>query len=334
MSRVEVFLDDTPGEARGVIRRDGRYTDLLIERDDDEPRHRLGARLVGRVAEAAPGLKGVFVDLGTDRTGFLPLKGGNRVDVGRKVEVEVVAEPREAKGPTLRRLGDGEAEVRLLAPAPGVAETLAALAPGIAPVTGANAIRAGEEAADDAISRGAVFPDTGLDLSVERTRALIAVDLDLASAGAGSGKGRDRANRQGLIEAARLIRLKAWGGLVAVDLVGVGHDGAAVAGWAKAAFGADPAVVIGPVNRFGVLQLSLPWGRTPLDERLGGRPELALVRAMRRALLEDTAAPRLTVRCAPAVAAAAAPFMARLGPRAGLCADAAVAPGAEVWEQG
>ena len=45
---LEVFLDDTPGETRGVIARGGRYTHFLIHRDEDPPQHRLGARSVGR----------------------------------------------------------------------------------------------------------------------------------------------------------------------------------------------------------------------------------------------------------------------------------------------
>ena len=31
---VEVFLDDTPGEVRGMVSRDGRFHHLLLQRDD------------------------------------------------------------------------------------------------------------------------------------------------------------------------------------------------------------------------------------------------------------------------------------------------------------
>src|SRR5690606_28849987 len=130
--------------------------------------------------------------------------------------------------------------------------------------------------------------------------------------------------REGLDQAARLIRLKGWGGLVAVDLVGVGHDGAAILAAARSAFGGDPEIAFGPVNRFGVLMLSLPWRTTPVEARLlgpDGRPTLETraieaVRRLRLALAEDTASPYLTLRCPPAVAAAAEALAARLGPRA------------------
>ncbi|MBU3972041.1 MAG: RNA-binding protein [Alphaproteobacteria bacterium] len=344
MSGLEVFLDETPGEVRGVIARDGRFEHLLIQRHDDVLEHRLGARSVGRVAEVHPGLKGAFVDLGTVAAGFLPFRGQDRLAGGQKVEVEVTAEPREGKGPTLRLIGAGEGAPRLLSPGPTVAETLARLAPGVAPVAGLAAIRAGREAEEEAARPGERFPDTGLDLRVERTRALIAVDLDLAP-GPGVSFGaqaRTRANRQGLYEAARLIRLKRWGGLTAIDLIGTGQDGEVVMAAARQAFGGDPEVVFGPVNRFGVLQLALPWRRTPLEEVLNGpdgrrRPEQRaqdIVRSLRAGLLSNTGAPRISLRCAPGDAAHAAPWVAELGPRAHLIADPAIAPGAFTCEEG
>jgi Ribonuclease G/E len=344
VSGLEVFLDDTPGEVRGMVARNGRFEHLLIQRDDDVPQHRLGARCVGRVVDVQPGLKGGFVDLGAaPPLGFLPFRGQDRLTVGQKVEVEVTAEPREGKGPTLRLLGPGEGAARLTAPGPTVAETLARLAPGVEPVTGLAAIQAGRDAEEEAGWHGEVFPDTGLDMMVQRTRAMIAVDLDLSTApGVSFGApARTRANRQGLHAAARMIRLKRWGGLAAIDLIGTGQDGDVVTAAAKQAFGGDPDVVFGPVNRFGVLQLSLPWRLTPLEEVLNGpdarrRPEQRaqdIVRGLRFTLLSDTTTPRVTVRAASADAALAAPLVARLGPRAHLESDPALAPGAFLLEE-
>lgn len=344
MSDVEVFLDETPGEIRGVVARDGRFEHLLIEREDDLAAHRLGARVAGRVVEVPDGLKGAFVDLGAAAHGFLPFRGGARAGEGARVEVEVVAEPRETKGPMLRLVGPAEGPPRLLRPAPGVRETLAALAPGVEPATGPAAIRAGSEAEEEAASPGALFPDTGLDLMIERTRALVAVDFDLAPGRglATGGKARERANRQGLAQTARLLRLKRWAGLVVIDLIGTGHDGPAIQAAARRAFGDDPAIGYGPVSRFGLLQVSLPWGRTPLEEIFNGpdgRRKVEhraqdVVRALRLALLSETGSPRVRARCAPEEAAIAAPLAARLGPRAELRADAAIAPAAFLIEEG
>lgn len=343
MSEVEAFLDETPGEVRGVIARDGRFEHLLIQRDDDVAEHRLGARCVGRIVEIHPGLKGAFVDLGASAQGFLPFRGQDRLAGGQKVEVEVTAEPREGKGATLRLIGAGEGAPRLLSPGPTVAETLARLAPGVTPIIGPAAIRAGQEAEQEAAAPGDRFPDTGLDLMVQRTRALIAVDLDLAPAPgiAFGAPARTRANRQGLHAAARMIRLRRWGGLVAIDLIGTGQDGEAVMAAAKQAF-CEPEVVFGPVNRFGVLQLALPWRRTPLDEVLNGpdgrrRPAQRaqdIVRSLRLALLSDTTSARITARAAPEDAAIAGPRVAKLGPRAHILADPARVPGAFILEEG
>lgn len=341
---LEVFLDDTPGEVRGMVARDGRFEHLLIQREDDVAEYRLGARCVGRIVEVHPGLKGAFVDLGPVVHGFLPFRGEDRLTVGQKVEVEVSAEPREGKGPTLRLVGAGEGAPGLLAPGPTVAETLARLAPGVEATTGVAAIQASWDAEEDALSCGDLFHDTGLDLAVQRTRAMIAVDLDLSPApGVAFGAAaRTRANRQGVQAAARMIRLKRWGGLAAIDLIGTGQDGDAVMAAAKQAFAGEPDVVFGPVSRFGVLQLALPWRLTPLEEILNGpdrrrRPEHRaqdVLRSLRHSLLSDTTIPRITLRCAPDEAALAGPLVARLGPRAHLIGDPAIAPGAFTWEEG
>ena len=343
MSEVEVFLDDTPGEVRGVVARDGRFERLIIQREDDPPQHRLGARSVGRVVEADGAFRAAFIDLGCDGpVGFLPLGKGESLRAGEIVEVEVTAERREAKGPALKRLGAGEGKPQLIAPGPDVIERLRHFAPGVEPIRGVAAIQASRDAEEEALGSGDVFAEWALDLAVQRTRALIAVDIDYAHLpGRDARKGRAQANRQGLIQAARLIRLSGWGGLVAVDLVGTTLDPAQVAEMAKAAFAGDDAT-LGPLSRFGLLQLALPWRTRPIEEILnapGGRRSPApraidIARSLRHAMVSDTTAPRFTARCAPDEAAAAAALVARLGPRANLKAEPAVSPGRFVIEEG
>jgi len=334
MANIEVFLDETPGETRGVIARDGLYTHLILQRDSDRPSHRLGARCVGRIARVDPGLRGAFVDLGAGEPfGFLPLGQNDKPGEGAKIEVEVVAEPRERKGPVLRRLGEAAGEPRLLAPGPDVPAILAGLAPGVAPQTGAAAIRASLEAEEDVLSASVVDPSCGLDLMIQRTRALIAVDIDHAPVpGRNSRKSREAANREGLVHTARLLTLKGWGGLVVIDLIGAGLHGDIMMKGVRAAFSGEPQAVFGPLSRFGLMQLSLPWRRTPLDERLldaGGRPTaearaIAVVRQLRLAMLSDPAAPRFIARCGPEEAALAERLVQALGPRGGLLADPAM----------
>lgn len=344
MSRnIELFYDDTPGERHGVVARDGRFEQILIQRDGDPEATRLGARSVGRVVAVEPGLSGGFVDLGGGLAhAFLPFERNHTLTVGQAIEVVVTAEPREAKGAVVRRLGPAEGPPRLLKAAPELLDELAAQAPGVDIQTGAAAIEAIWEAEEEALGSGGVFPASGLDLAVQRTRALIAVDIDFApQPGRDGRKGRAAANREGLGQAARLIRLRRWGGLVAIDLVGAVHEGDGLATHARDVFDWAPEAVWGPVSRLGLMQLSLPWRRTPIEEALG-RPgseralqteAIALTRRLRHAILADTASPRLTARCRPALAERAAPLIAQLGPRAALRRDEAVRAGDERIEE-
>ena len=338
MTGLKAFLDDSPGEIRGIVARDGRFEHLLIQREDDPPQTRLGARSVGRVMEVAPGLNAAFVDLGMPGpAAFLPIGQGGRVLQGEILQVQTTAEPRETKGPTVRRIGPAEGSPRLIAPGPDVRAELARLAPDVPIQTGVAAIQAGCDAEEEALAATALLPAQGLDIAVERTRALIAVDLDhVPVPGRDAKKGRHRANLEGLRQAARLIRLKSWGGLVAIDLVGSRLDAESLGRAARAAFADDPEAVFGPLNRFGVLQMSLPWRRTPIEERLADRQAtpIATVRRLRLQVLQDTATPRFTARCAPDEAVFAGPLVARLGPRAAIVADPAVRPGRAVIQEG
>jgi Ribonuclease G/E len=170
-----------------------------------------------------------------------------------------------------------------------------------------------DEAEDEALGVEHPLPGGG-SLAIEITRALTAVDVDL---GAGGGQDAKRAARQANMNAiailARLLRLKALGGLVVIDLVGRGHDGPALARAAQTAFGPDqPGVIIGPITKFGTLELALPRRYQPVRDALCGSDgrlsaaSLAL-RAMRSAETQAKADPggRLTLRCAPEVAESA-----------------------------
>jgi len=340
---VEVFLDETPGETRGAIMRDGRYTHLLVHRQDEALQTRLGARSVGRVIEVNPGLRGAFVDIAAPTAAFLPFPRSDRITQGQRLEVVVTAEPRAGKGAAVRYLGPGEGTPRLIQPAPSIAEQLRDLAPGEESITGIAAIDAVVEAEEEALAQSIGFASHGIDLAVERTRALVAVDIDFTSTpGRDPKQTRAAANREGLKQAARLIGLRNWGGLVVIDLVGDGQDAEAQSKVARAAFSHEHQAVFGPVSRFGLLQMSLPWRRTPIEDILldaGGRPTvqtraISVVRALRRQLLADTLSPRIVARCAPDEAVIAHPLASYLGPRAVIQADAAIPPGRGRIEEG
>jgi hypothetical protein len=296
--------------------------------------------VVGRVLEPEGAFKAAFVDIGGDQAGFLPLGKGETIRTGDIIEAEVTAEPRETKGPVLKKIGAGEGKPRLIAAGPDVAERLRILTPDVTPMTGVEAIQASWGAEEEALAASDFFAEWALDVAVQRTRALIAVDIDYVHLpGRDPRKGRARANQQGLKQAARLIRLSGWGGLVAVDLVGTALDPAQIIAMAKDAFAGDDAS-FGPVSRFGLLQLALPWRTRPVEETLqaAGRRSsttraIDVARHLRHAMLSDTTVARFVARCAPDEAEGAAPLIARLGPRANLLADPSVQPGRFIIEE-
>jgi hypothetical protein len=338
VSDLETYLDDGPGETWGVACRDGEPLQIFYAREGDAPANRLGAESVGRVTALLPGGGGAFVDLGAGEPfGFLA-KGS--VAVGQAVRVTVSAEPRGGKGPALTLSGAGEGAPRLLKPGPAVAEWLARAAPGVDPETGAAAIEAVREAREAALAT--VVTAGGLNVAIERTRALVAVDLDFAGvAGRDGGKAREAANRRGLALAARRIALKRWAGLVVIDLIGTSQAPERVLSAAKTAF-ADTGVTFGPLSRFGLLQLSLPWRQTPIEEALFGvkgehgrrTRQIDAIRDLRHALETHRSAPWISLIVPDVEVGEMAGLVAGLGPRARLVGEAARRPGTYETREG
>lgn len=325
MSQRRIYLDRGVGEQRAVITLDGRPERLIIRRDGDDPRLRLGAHLVARVANVEPALATAFLDLGGGLEAILPFKSDAKPVRGQAVEVEIRSEPRRGKLAIARLIGEGQGAPRRLDEGVDLAGELSGLIREASFVEGRAAREMADEAEAEALEILHPIPGGGV-LAVEPTRALTAIDVDL-----GERKGADakritrQANLAAIGLAARLLRLKGLGGIVVLDLVGRGHDGNALMSAARAAFGPDnPGVAIGPVGRFGTMELSLPRRVTPLAEILcredGQLSDRTLAqRLVRRLEAEGEADPgaRLTASCAPAIAKTAAPLVASLSARLG-----------------
>lgn len=315
-----LYLDACPGEARGVVTLDGRPERLLLEREgDDSPR--IGARYLGRVAAVAPRFGLVKIEIAADSFASLRFGGEAPPPEGAWIDVEVTAEAQGGKPPLVRRLGPADAgRAAMIAPPPSIRERLAAFAPEAKIVEGPDARDVADEAEDAALACEHAL-DPGVVLTVETTRALVAVDVDVVqAAGAGSPS---RTNLFAVAETARLLRLKALGGLIVIDLAGFPKDRARLLAAAADAFAADgPQVVIGAISRFGALELSKPRREQPIAERLttpDGRPTVRtlaqrLVRRLERDGRADPGA-RLLAVASPEVASELTPLLPRLGPR-------------------
>jgi hypothetical protein len=312
MADRRIYIDKAPGETRGVVTLDGRPQRLLIERDG-ETWPRLGLRRRARVALVDRALGLAVLDLGEGQEASLRLKADRAPPVqGQSLDIEIAIEPQGGK-PAVARVLPAEAASDCASPFPSLEQRLAILAPGAPVILGAEARLVADEAEDEALAVEHALGG-GVSLAIEPTRALTAVDVDLGSGGGDSKRAARQANLAALAALGRLLRLKALGGLVVLDLVGRGHDGPALTRAAQAAFSSDqPGVAIGPVTKFGTLELALPRRYRPVREILcdgAGRPNiqtlaLRFVRSIER---EARAVPggRLVASCAPEIATAAA----------------------------
>ena len=340
MAQRTLFLDEGPGETRAVVALGGAPERLLIERPGlIYPR--LGARYVARVARLDRGSGLALLDLGEEGEAALRLKADRPVPAeGRKLEVEIAIEPQGDKAAVARILSDAEGAPRRLTSAPDLEHRLQAWAPDVAVVTGRAAREAADEAESEALASIYPLPGGG-SAAIEHTRALTAVDVDLGHGGEREAKRAARqVNLLAIAETARLLRLKAQGGLVIFDLVGRGHDGQALAQALRTAFASDqPGVAFGPVSRFGTIELAAPRRWRPLTDILcEGRAEpspatlaFRLLRAVEREALADPGG-RIQARASAGVAAAAQAGLKaleqRFGARLALSCDAALADAA------
>jgi len=90
-----------PGEWRAAWGEDGAALELYVERGDTPP---AGSIHLGRVVRRTPGLDAVFVDIGAERPGFLPVGDARkelRLDEGARVVVQVRREAQQGKGARL-----------------------------------------------------------------------------------------------------------------------------------------------------------------------------------------------------------------------------------------
>lgn len=325
MSVRRLFLDRGIGEDRGVVMLDGQPERLLIAREGEPAATRIGARLAARVRKVEPAFASAFLDLGGGQEALLAFKPDSRPVQGAMLEVEIRSEPREDKLATVRAIGLTDGVPRLLAAAPDLSQQLRALVREGDVVEGREAREKADLAEAEALETIHALPGGGT-IAIEPTRALVAIDVDL-----GERKGQDakrltrQANLAALTAAARLLRLKGLGGIVVIDLVGRGHDGNALLAAARAAFAPDnPGVAIGPVGRFGTMELSIPRRGRAVREILldaKGRPTDATLalRLIRQAETEAAIQPgaRLAAACAPQVAVLAEPLAGHLRDRIG-----------------
>ena len=107
----ELLINVTGGEVRAALVEDDTLVDLIIAREERESL--IGNIYMGHIAKLVSGINAAFVDIGTGRSGFLPLavageagEEGDAVDhldEGEMVCVQVIRDAIGRKGPQLSR---------------------------------------------------------------------------------------------------------------------------------------------------------------------------------------------------------------------------------------
>ncbi len=350
---LEVWIDAAVGETREALVAEGAPVALRIARASDQGRRaRWGEIYCARVREIDRRRRGAFLDLGLrDAPGFLPLGqdghariGGQRLALtqGAGIIVAITREAARGKSAVVeaRESGyDGEPPHRIAQPE--CDEALATAKPADA------ATRSKLDAAiEAALARTAPIPGGGA-LSIEPTAALVAIDVD-AGARAGSGDPEHFAlelNIAAAGEAARQIRLRNLGGIIAIDFVSMRAKAHAkqLEAAVRAAFADDPwSVQLGTLSRFGVFELARAQLRAPLHEMLREadgrlRTETAALMALRAIEREARATIGRQIACTVAhevkawLDAAEINWRAELSGRIGMRWMIEAAPGGAFW---
>jgi ribonuclease E len=277
--RLETWIDAAIGETREALVREGRPIALRIVRASDAGRRaRWGEVYCGRVREIDRRRRGAFVDLGLrDQQGFLPLGEDGRVRMKRErvtltegagVVVEVTREAARGKNPVVELQATGhDGEAPHLIDRHDVDDEL------VLAKAADSSVRARLDATiEDALARTAPIPGGGA-LTIEPTAALVAIDVD-AGGRAGSGDPERFVldlNIAAANEAARQVRLRNLGGVIAIDFVSMRAKSHAkqLEDAVRAAFADDPwSIRFGALSRFGVFDFARAQLRTPLHELL------------------------------------------------------------------
>jgi len=261
---LRIVAADHVGETRAAVFDGDRAVELHVERWSERGRRAVrGEVYLARVRRIEASLNGAFCDIGRGPAGFLPFGKAGRPEglhEGAAVGVQIAREEFQDKGPTLSLCDADPGEVpKIVAEAPPLAERLSMVFD--APV------RTPEEAGIDlgAEFGAAMEPEVRLPgggrLVIEPVTAMTVIDVDAGARTAPGGAPRMALdlNRAAAREAARQIRLRGIGGVVAIDFLPMRKkaDQGVLAQTLQAAFRNDPAKVdIAPASRFAIVELA------------------------------------------------------------------------------
>ena len=298
MKRRCVF-EDCIGETRAAVYEGRRLVELYVRRWSDENKARAGDIYVGRIAKIDQSMGGAFVDIGTDTQGvftFTNSPNAPRLTEGQMGEFEVSKSTEIGKGPILKFKKLSEVNKPTKLSGYDLKEFIANRFVDIQFSEATVSVIDGATETEITIKGGGT-------ISIERTRALIAIDIDK-----GPAKSRFDVGMAALPLIANELRMRGLGGLIVIDFPNLrqARQRNTLQKAAERAFADDPNIVkLAHLSRFGALELTRSKPALSLDEIVNTRTgapttETLALRALRQLEREGSAHPgaklKLTVR--------------------------------------
>lgn len=258
-------IDEAIGETRAAVYFGKTVIELYTRRWTDTNAPRLGDVYAGRVRRIEKSLAAAFIDMGTDTDGFLKFTtapAAPRLTEGLRIEVQITREAEDGKGPIvkfLRSLPDSSPG-RLSGQS--LKDFIAARFPNI----GFETAKVGTIL--DAVERDIAVPGGGT-ISIERTKALTAIDID-----SGNAPSPFNVSKAACPLIAAQLRLRGIGGLIAIDFPNLRQrrQREDIITALEMAFNEDPNMIkIAPLSRFGVAEMTRSRIGASLDETLTDR---------------------------------------------------------------
>ena len=310
VSGWRILAASSPGEVRVAVTHATALSDYAIWRPGSPDG--VGDLHRGRVRARAPAMAGSFVALSGSTDGFLPdAEGGREAIAGAVLAVRIIRAAQAGKGPRLTaRVSDAEralagtGAMALVRRGPGAVERFAGIYPDAPVLTDdpalvaslrpmlADRIRRVPSVFDEslkgeiaALAEEDIALPGGGRMTVQPTRALVAIDIDAGTASrerAQKGAAQRSFNAGMLPLLARQIRLRNLSGAIVVDLAGLSIRRRRTLGPVlEAALRTDPLQprFLG-FTGLGLAEIVRPRVHPPLHEMLAG-PHAAGLAALR-----------------------------------------------------
>ena len=258
-------IEECIGETRAAIYEGRRLVEFYVRRETDANKPRQGDVFAGKVMKLDQSMGGAFIDIGTDVQGifkFTNSPNAPRFTEGQMAEFEVSKAKEIGKGPVLKFKQLSQASK----PAKISGDDLRAFIS--KRFENIEFSEASLSVIDDATETELAIKGGGT-ISIERTRALVAIDVDK-----GTAVSSFDVCMAALPMIAHELRLRGLGGLIVIDLPNLRQPRQrnTVQKAADRAFADDPNIVkIAPLSRFGALEMTRSKPGLSLDEILNNR---------------------------------------------------------------